>query len=176
MRRPILLLCLGLAACGEPASVPDRNETDNLSAAAEADLVPSSRAVRIGELGANFRACGAAGTTRGLKPGEALAVRSAPFENAGQAASVAPAARFFICSRSLDQKWFGIVFDEGGTLAERCGVSEPITRRRDYDGPCRSGWVQSAFVKVIAGEEPTPASVPVSGNVSQANSTSLPGG
>src|SRR4051812_21835952 len=121
MRRPILLLCLGLSACGgEPAAVPDRNDTDNIAAAADSELVPGTSAVRIGELGASFRACGAAGTTRGLKPGEALPVRSAPFDNAGQAASVASAARFFICTRSLDQKWFGIVFDEGGSLAERC--------------------------------------------------------
>ncbi|HEX8450284.1 MAG TPA: hypothetical protein VF652_11900, partial [Allosphingosinicella sp.] len=76
---------------------------------------------------------------------------------------------------SLDQKWFGIVFDEGGALAERCGVSEPVTRRRDYDGPCRSGWVQSAFVKVIAGEEPGPVSAAPGENVSVAAGSAVPG-
>jgi len=174
MRKPIFLLCLVLSACGEPATVADRTARDN-DTIAEAVETPGSRAVRIGEYGANFRACGQAGTSRNLKPGEALPVRSAPFENAGGTGSVAPGARFFICSRSLDQKWFGIVFDEGGTLAERCGVSEPVTRRRDYEGPCGSGWVQSAFVKVIAGEGPGPADPAEAANVTEATHSALPG-
>ena len=156
MKRRFLLLCLPLAACGEPAKVADR--TEEAAANVSADTVTAAaRPVRIGELGANFAACGAAGTTRNLKAGEALPVRWAPFDNARETGSVPAAARFFICTRSHDQKWFGIVSDEGGTLAESCGVSEPVTRRRDYDGPCRSGWVQSAFVKVIAGGPPAPS-------------------
>jgi hypothetical protein len=174
MRRQIILLCLGLAACGEPATVADR--AAGTEAAPEAAVVtPGSRPVRIGELGANFRACSAAGTTRNLKAGEALPVRSAPFDNAQETGSVAGGARFFICTRSHDQKWFGIVFDEGGALAGRCGVSEPVTRRRDYEGPCRSGWVQSAFVKAIAGEGSSPSGFPESDNVSEAVNSTLPG-
>ncbi|HYW15332.1 MAG TPA: hypothetical protein VE891_04155 [Allosphingosinicella sp.] len=138
-------------------------------------MASESRPVRIGELGANFRACGAAGTSRNLKAGEALAVRSAPFENAGETGKVDSGARFFICTRSHDQKWFGIVFDEGGTLAERCGVSEPVTRRRDYDGPCRSGWVQSAFIKVVAGGQPGAENARQAENVSEAADSALPG-
>ena len=173
--RPIILLCLVLSACGEPATVADRAARDN-EAAPEAPIVtPGSRPVRIGELGANFRACSAAGTSRNLKAGEALPVRSSPFDNAGETGSVAASARFFICTRSHDQKWFGIVFDEGGTLAERCGVSEPVTRRRDYDGPCRSGWVQSAFVKVIAGDSPTAAIAREGDNVTEPVDSTLPG-
>ncbi|HYJ83998.1 MAG TPA: hypothetical protein VEW26_14290 [Allosphingosinicella sp.] len=174
MRRLILLLCLGVAACGEPATVADRAAQDNEAPADEAVVKPGSRPVRIGELGANFQACGAAGTTRNLKPGEALPVSSAPFDNAGETGRVASRARFFICTRSLDQKWFGIVFDEDGALAERCGVSEPVTRRRDYDGPCGSGWVQSAFVKVIAGEAAVPATPTEAANVSEAVNSASP--
>ena len=174
MRKPILLLFLALAACGDPATVADRAAQDDEAAPEEA-AAPESRPVRIGELGANFQACGAAGTTRNLRPGEALPVRSAPFDNAAETGRVAPRARFFICTRSLDQKWFGIVFDADGTLAEKCGVSEPVVRRRDYDGPCRSGWVQSAFVKVVAGEEPAPAAPPEGENVSDPVDSALPG-
>lgn len=151
MRRALLLLCLGLASCGDPVVVANRAADDDGEAASDT-LTAEARPVRIGELGPNFAACGAAGTTRNLKTGEALPVRPAPFDNANESGSVPALARFFICARSLDQKWFGIVYDEDGTLAERCGVAEPVTRRRDYEGPCRSGWVQSAFVKVIAGE------------------------
>ncbi|HEX8513639.1 MAG TPA: hypothetical protein VF688_11110 [Allosphingosinicella sp.] len=173
--RPVILFCLLLSACGEPATVADRAARDNDAAPAAAVVTPESRPVRIGELGANFRACSAAGTPRNLKAGEALPVRSSPFDNAGETGSVAGNARFFICTRSHDQKWFGIVFDEGGSLAQRCGVLEPVTRRRDYDGPCRSGWVQSAFVKVIAGEGPTPATPAEGGNVSVPADSGLPG-
>ena len=173
MRRPIIFLCLVLAACGEPAAVADRADRDN-EVTPEAAVTPESRPVRIGEYGANFRACGQAGTSRNLKAGEALPVRSAPFDNAAETGSAASGSRFFICSRSHDQKWFGIVFDEDGTLAERCGVSEPVTRRRDYDGPCRSGWVQSAFVKVIAGDAPAAPDPAEAANVSEAVNSVLP--
>jgi hypothetical protein len=175
MRPPIILLCLALSACGEPAAVVDRSAQDNEAVPEAAVVTPGSRAVRIGELGANFRACSAAGTTRNLKAGEALPVRSSPFDNAGETGSVAGGGRFFICTRSHDQKWFGIVFDEGGELALRCGVSEPVTRRRDYDGPCRSGWVQSAFVKVIAGEGPAPTNPSGGENVSEPADSALAG-
>jgi hypothetical protein len=175
MRRPIIFLCLALSACGEPAALVNRSAQDNEAAPEAAEVTPGSRPVRIGELGPNFRACSAAGTTRNLKAGEGLAVRSAPFETAGETGSVAGGARFFICTRSHDQKWFGIVFDEGGALAERCGASRPVTSRRDYDGPCRSGWVQSAFVKVIAGDQPASANASATGNVSAAIDSALPG-
>ena len=165
MRRPILLLSFALAACGEPAAIANR-ATEQSEAPEAAVVTPGSRPVRIGEYGANFRACNQVGTTRNLAAGETLPVRAAPFENAAGSGHVAAGARFFICTRSHDQKWFGIVHDEDGRLAERCGVSEPVTRRRDYDGPCRSGWVQSAFVKVIAGEDPGPAPAVEGGNES----------
>jgi hypothetical protein len=163
MKRLAFLLSLALCACGDPADVAGQAERNDAVPEA-AEVTPGARAVRIGELGPNFRACSAAGTSRNLKAGEVLAVRSAPFENAQGTGAVASGGRFFICTRSHDQKWFGIVHSEDGTLAGSCGVSEPVTRRRDYDGPCRSGWVQSAFVKVIAGEEPAPPVSPAVGN------------
>jgi hypothetical protein len=169
MRRALPFLCLLLASCGDPVAVANRS-AGNEGEAAPDTLTAAARPVRIGELGPNFAACSAAGTTRNLKAGEALAVREAPFDNALESGSVAARGRFFICARSLDQKWFGIVYDADGSLAERCGVAEPVTRRRDYDGPCRSGWVQSAFVKVIAGE---PASA--SAASAEGNESALPG-
>jgi hypothetical protein len=61
--------------------------------------------------------------------------------------------RFFVCSRSLDQKWIGIVYDDAYALNPACGVSESVSARKAYAGPCRSGWVSSPFVKLIAGNE-----------------------
>lgn len=148
-----LAAILALSACGEPvvadnvAFEPEQNIADAVTG--------GTSAVRIGEFGPNFKACAADGTTRNVSAGESLPVRAAPFENSAQAGEVASGARFFICSRSLDQKWFGIVYDDQAAgLAPRCGVSDPVARARAYEGPCRSGWVSSAFVKVIAGIEP----------------------
>lgn len=155
MRWLVLLLALGLAACG--TSVPDGNaSTDqNLSNASDT-VTPVPIPVRVGELGPNFQACSADGTTRHLEAGESLPVRSAPFDNAPQTGAVPTNARFFVCNRSLDEKWFGIVYDKSGALAPSCGVSEPANTRHDYAGPCQSGWVQSAYVKLIAGDEQPP--------------------
>jgi hypothetical protein len=159
MRSILLIACLLLSACGEP--VRDATPVNE----AEADPAPSPsvvterQPVRVGELGANFDACNAAGTTRHIAPGQALAVRAAPFDSAAESGGVPAGGRFFVCTRSLDQKWFGIVYDQAGALDEACGVSRPVASRRNYEGPCRSGWVASAFVKLISGIEPAPAQV-----------------
>ncbi|HEY0147719.1 MAG TPA: hypothetical protein VGB70_01815 [Allosphingosinicella sp.] len=161
--RPILLLApLVLVACGNP--VRDDHYANQAAPTADAPpTVPVTQdvPVRVGELGPNFAACATAGTTRHLKPGQNLPVRAAPFETAGEAGAIPAGARFYVCARSHDQKWLGVVYDESGQLGERCGVSTPVTRRSNYAGPCRSGWVASAFVRFIAGiEQPPEANQP----------------
>jgi hypothetical protein len=154
MRRSFLLLPLIVAGCGQP--VPKGNGAADANLAVSDTVTPEPAAVAIGELGPSIDACAAAGTTSHVEEGGRLPVRSAPFDNAPETGAVAAGGRFFVCSRSLDQKWFGIVYDERGSLAARCGVSEPVAARRAYQGPCRSGWVASAFVKLTAGEPPAP--------------------
>ena len=153
MRRALLPLCLALASCGE--AVPIGNTADSPVSATE-PLTPGPVPVRIGELGPSLEACTAAGTTRGLKGEESLTVRAAPFEVGAEIGAVRAGGRFFVCSRSHDQKWLGIVYDEGFTLSPACGVSERVPARKAYSGPCSSGWVASPFVKLIAGEESLP--------------------
>lgn len=152
------LLALGLVGCGEPVRddhFANRAEAPPVEAAPQVEHVV---AVRVGELGPNFDACSAAGTTRHLKAGDPLPVRAAPFGTAAETGRIAQGSRFFICTRSHDQKWFGVVYDADAGLTERCGVSSPVTTRRDYSGPCRSGWVASAFVRLVAGvDQPPPA-------------------
>jgi hypothetical protein len=153
MLKPVLLLALALAlaGCGE-AVKDDHFERDpgadpaQPAAPVRTDAVP----VRVGELGANFNACGHAGTTRHIEAGTALPVRAAPFDTAEAAGSIPDGARFFVCARSHDQRWLGVVWSPDGTLAPACGVSAPAVSRRDYEGPCRSGWVNSAFVRMVA--------------------------
>jgi hypothetical protein len=153
MRRPVLLLFLALAACGQAAPVGNSSvEGEDVPDT----VTPAPVPVHVGELGPNFEACAAAGSTRHLASPETLPVRTAPFDNAPQTGAVAAGGRFFICTRSLDQKWFGIVYDPAGALAPRCGVSDPVASPRAYAGPCASGWVSTPFVKMIAGNEPAP--------------------
>jgi hypothetical protein len=155
----ISLAAVSLAACGEAVKV-DRNSASAQSEENVADAVTGgTMAVRIGELGASFKACVADGTTRNVGQGETLPVRAAPFDNGAQNGAISAGSKFFVCSRSLDQKWFGVVYDEGAGLEARCGVSEPVESAQSYRGNCRSGWVASDFVKLVAGMEPPVPSV-----------------
>lgn len=123
--------------------------------------------VRIGELGPNFAACNAQGEVRERAADGPIPVRAAPFEQGQQKGQIGPGSTFFICSRSLDQRWFGVVYDTSGTASRSCGVSTPISGRRDYSGPCDSGWVASVQVRLISGVQAPP--VQASENVAQSN-------
>ena len=109
--------------------------------------------VRIGELGRSFAACNAQGAVNTRTAAEGIVVRAAPFDQAHEAGRLATGATFFICTRSLDQRWMGVVFAPGGRADRSCGVSAPVPTRRDYAGPCESGWVPSAQVRQTSGVE-----------------------
>ena len=113
--------------------------------------------------GPRFDACQAVGRIQGLQ-GRELDVRIAPFDAAKKKGSIRQGQQVWICTRSHDQQWHGIVYDDGdretaendagriGNLGPgECGVSSPVRSKRNYDGPCKSGWVESNFVKLVAG-------------------------
>lgn len=114
-------------------------------------LAGTETPVRIGELGPNFAACNAQGEVLERAADGPIPVRAAPFEPARQTGQLAAGSSFFICTRSLDQRWFGVVYDANGRANRSCGVSAPVSGRRDYEGPCDSGWVASAQVRLISG-------------------------
>lgn len=153
---PLLVFPLLLVGCGE--RVP-RNETSGGSSTppyvrAEQDpslLGNAQVPVRVGEQGQGFAACGARGATRD-RPAEAtVPVRGAPFDANGEVDRLPAGAEFFICARTHDQRWFGIVYPREGQAIEACDVAAPRARRADYDGPCASGWVSSAQVRLVSG-------------------------
>jgi hypothetical protein len=157
--RTLLLLAIlapfALAGCGEEVRDDHFDNAAQSQAAPPAEAQPPVKQevpVRVGEMGPNFAACAGAGTTRNIQAGQSLPVRAAPFDEAAESGAIAAGQRFFICTRSHNQKWLAVVYDESGTLAARCGVSSPSTTRRAYAGPCRSGWVASAFVRLVAGD------------------------
>ncbi len=155
-RALLLLLPLLLAGCGERGrdDEPRQGSTTPPYVRDETDpslLNEAVTPVRIGELGPNFAACNGRGATRDRAPGGPVPVRSAPYEAAAEIDQLQPGSQFFICLRTHDQRWFGIVYDGGGEAAERCGVSGPVAVRRDYQGPCAAGWVPSARVRLVSG-------------------------
>jgi len=155
-QRALLLLSLAtVAGCGErvPSDLNAQGSTTPAYERAESEpLFNDAQApIRVGELGPGFAACNARGTTRDRVASGPVPVRAAPFDQAQQVDSLPRGGQFFICSRTHDQRWFGIVYDQGGLAAERCGVSEPVPARRSYSGPCTAGWVASQSVRLIAG-------------------------
>jgi hypothetical protein len=160
-QRACLLVSLALAGCGEPAARNDGTEgsTTPPYVRAETDqslLANMVQSVTIGEPGPNFAACTARGAVRERVSSRPVPVRAAPYEESDEIATLAADSEFFICSRTNDQHWFGIVYDEGGEASDRCGVSAPIPARRIYQGPCAAGWVPSASVRLISGVPPRP--------------------
>jgi hypothetical protein len=155
---------LATAACDGPGQ-PETGRGSTTPAyerVNEKALAPGAVPVRVGELGQNFPACYAMARFRDrvLAEGEAIAVRAAPFEQAREIGRIAADGQFFICTRSHDQRWFAIVWHEAEGASRSCGVSVPASVRRDYDGPCRSGWIPSAPVRLESGilhEVPTQA-------------------
>ena len=155
-QRAAILGVLLLGGCGDPAVVDETAEGSTTPPYVRAETDPSLLAnmvqpIRIGELGPSFAACNARGATRDRTGAGPVPVRAAPYEESDQIAALATGAQFFICSRTNDQRWFGIVYDEGGQASERCGVSAPVPGRRNYQGPCSAGWVPSASVRLDSG-------------------------
>ena len=68
----------------------------------------------------------------------------------------APAARALIFAGILhrqatdDDAWFGIVFAAPGTDEDMCGVGRSVSSAREYQGPCRWGWIRGGTVRLGA--------------------------
>lgn len=157
-----------LSACSDSRQVADELPNSSIAGAPrdamsetriESTLV---RPVTIGEDGPRLDACGALGVVRGVAGERMLDLRAAPFQDAKPVAQLANGSRVHVCTRSLDQRWLGVVVlplptppaTEGNATAPApvdCSVSSPVDRKQPYDGPCQSGWVSSGFVQLIAG-------------------------
>ncbi|GAA0468009.1 hypothetical protein GCM10009096_06080 [Parasphingorhabdus litoris] len=164
---PAALICFGASACSETTQVSDdlqESQTDTANPTGRTERIganPGERPVRIGEGGPRFDACQAMGRVTGLRAAE-LDVLISPFDAAERKDGLPAGQLVHICTRSHDQQWLGIVYDDSATAEPSadgtatsgsldCGVSSPVRSKRNYDGPCKSGWVESTFVKLVAG-------------------------
>ena len=166
---PFLIL---VSACSDSRDVMEELPNSSIAGAPRETMTETQigsaleRPVTIGEDGPRLDACGGVGVVRGLGAGRTLALLAAPFQNAQPVAELANGTQVHVCTRSLDQRWMGVVVmsaaepassttspsnGTAGSVREDCGVSSPVDRRQPYEGPCPSGWVSSSFVQLIAG-------------------------
>ena len=152
--RAILLLFLMLGACSDSSDVLEQLPNSSIAGAAREDMPETrleakiTRPVIIGEDGPRLDACAALG--QAVRVGaQGLAIRAAPFAEAQEIGRLPEGSRAFVCTRSLDQKWLGVVILPQNPAD--CGLSEPVDRKQAYAGPCLSGWVSSASIRLIAG-------------------------
>jgi hypothetical protein len=112
-----------------------------------------SQPVMIGLNGPQLDACGSNATVAGLsaKGDNFLAVKSAPRLDARRIDKLGPAAELYVCDRSKDGKWLGVVYEPDGQTSASCGVTSPVATAHPYSGRCQSGWVYSKYVEVYAG-------------------------
>jgi hypothetical protein len=96
-------------------------------------------------------ACGSQGEVRGLNPkgDNFLAVREGPGADYAKVDEIHEGQWIILCEEAEKGAWFGIVYDPTGELD--CGTGSPIAEKRVYDGPCKSGWVSSKFITMLAG-------------------------
>lgn len=136
--RPLVAaLALLPAACSQPAPPDERH-------AAVSGAPLASVPVKIGTEGAQLPACASvsrivpAGTNAFWAPGDERAVK----------ARLAGGARVALCEARDNDRWFGIVFAAPGTDMDLCNVGRPVASAREYQGPCRWGWIKAGQVQI----------------------------
>lgn len=133
-----VLAALSLAACSQPAPPPD-----NAPVVAGDPL--ASRPVKTGTEGPELPAC--ASSSR-VKPG-GTDVFWAPDETRAVKAKLAGGTPVSLCEATDDDAWFGVVFAAPGDDPALCNVTRPVRSPREYQGPCRWGWIKGGTVEIV---------------------------
>ncbi len=131
------LVAASLAACSQPAPPADN--------APEIGGEPlATRAVMIGTEGPSLPACSSISR---VKDG-GTDVYWAPDETRAVKAKLAGGARVSLCEAAENDAWFGVVFAAPGTDPDMCGVGKSVPNAREYQGPCRWGWIRGGTVQL----------------------------
>ena len=96
-------------------------------------------------------ACGSLGEVRGVNPrgDNYLSVRTGPRAHLPERDRLRPGRQVFVCQTSRDGQWLGVVYSRNPR--QQCNVGSPVRGPRPYSGPCRSGWVNSRYITIVAG-------------------------
>ena len=132
-----LLLIASLAACSQTAQ-----PADNAPNVAGEPL--ATRAGMIGTEGPSLPACSSISR---VKPG-GTDVYWAPGETRAIKAKLAGGANVSLCEAADNDAWFGVIFAAPGTDPDMCGVGKSVASAREYQGPCRWGWIKGGTVQL----------------------------
>ena len=150
-KRALLLGCLLVTACADVDSGGEDGSPRNPVGPVERSANVTERPVRIGFDGPRFDACAGYGVVANLNPtGENyLPVRAAPAGSASETDRLEAGRGVAMCQKVGD--WFGIVYAPESEEPVDCGTGSPVASVRRYEGPCRSGWVNENYIKLVAG-------------------------
>ena len=84
------------------------------------------------------------GATSGL-----ISVKAGPAAEHAEIDRLANGAFAYACEERGE--WTGVVYLKGTDEAPDCGVASNQARRSAYKGPCKSGWVRSKWLTIVAG-------------------------
>jgi hypothetical protein len=140
----LLALTLPLAACDKPDEAAlARTDAAFKGQQVDGQVQPvAARAVTVGQGGRQAGACPATARARTGK----LAVRWSNSEAGPIKAEVE--GDVWVCQ--ADGDWSGVIFPAFGQETDDCMVSAPASGAREYQGPCRWGWVRTADLAVAA--------------------------
>jgi hypothetical protein len=150
----LLTLAMMASACSDLTQQPNY-EPENTVLAPSGHVEAAGREsdgqpIRVGESGPRFPACSSTGQVVGASQEDPLEVRNAPFERSQLIDALSNGQKLYICMNSLDRKWFGVIYAREGQELAECGVARPTKVAGEYSGPCHSGWVSSAFIRLGA--------------------------
>ncbi len=139
------VLALWLAACLAACSSPDEAALAKGDAALAGQTVDgvvhpvASRSVMVGTGERAANACAAVAQPAADKVTVHWSNDSSPPPKAEYAGEM--------WSCQSDGDWTGIVFPATGQSMGDCNVDAPLRRQREYQGPCRWGWVRTTEVR-----------------------------
>jgi len=139
---PLVPLVL-VAGCGSPDTAGFEMSNAALNGmVVDGTRVPvASRPVHVGLGGPDKHAC--PGQARPVR--DSVAVHWSP--DAGSPAKANVSDPVYACE--VEGAWTGIVFPADGISLGDCGPGDRVRSAREYQGPCRWGWVETANLRPI---------------------------
>ena len=93
-------------------------------------------------------ACGGVAKVGGAKS-SLVSVRTGPATGYREIDRLKVGQFVYVCDGNSE--WTGVVYGNGAEMKAGCGVTSPIPRAAPYSGVCKSGWVRSKWLTVVAG-------------------------
>ena len=117
-----------------------------LVAASAGAATPKPASVTVGG-NEDIDACPSLAQVTGAKSGM-VSVKAGPAANQEEIDRLPNEQFVYACDAKGE--WTGVVYLRG-EMTPDCGVASPIARRAPYRGKCKSGWVRSKWLTVVAG-------------------------